>query len=231
MLVAGRRMAGMPSSLRWSVMNTMVGCLPPQPLKEFERMTSTKLLAPALLCVLFRSTDATADARDEITSAFQKAMGDSTYRLHIEIENKRGPISSQIDVQMPDRFHMRSQDAEFIMIPGGTWINAGGRWMKMPVDMSKQMQGYKLDDISAATAQIESVEKIGSEVVDGCESTLYRYATTSTFAGRRSDDEVELAVCDATGLPARLRSTPKRKGDAVVIRYDFDAAIDIRPPQ
>lgn len=193
-------------------------------------MSAMKLVAPALVFGLLGSANVHADARAEVTSAFQKAMGDSAYRMHIDIENKRGPISSQIDVQLPDRFHMRSQEAEFIMIPGGTWINAGGRWMKMPVDMSKQMQGYRLDDVGEAVAKIESVEKIGSEVVDGCESTLYRYATTSSFAGRRSDDEVELAVCDVTGLPARLRSTPKRKGDAVVIRYDFDAAIDIRAP-
>jgi len=195
--------------------------------------TFCRSIATALLAVLgpMTATPALADARAEVSAAFQAAMQASSYRLQIVVENKRGPIRSQMDVQLPDRFHMKADEAEFIIIPGGTWINAGGRWMKVPVDMSKQMQGYRLQDISDATARLDVVEKLGSESINGCPSTLYRYATTSTFAGRSSDDEVELAICDSSGKPIRLRSTPKGKGDAVVIHYDFDAVIDITAPQ
>jgi hypothetical protein len=197
-------------------------------------MTSVRTLAAAFLLggvALGSGDDARADARAEVTAAFQSAMQAQSYRLHIEIANRRGPIRSQMDVQLPDRFHMRADEAEFIVVPEGTWINAAGRWMKIPVDMSAQLRGYRLQDIGEASAKLESIEKVGSETVDGCESTLYRYATTSSFAGRRSDDDVELAVCEASGKPIRLRSTPKKKGDEVVIRYDFDAAIDIAPPR
>jgi hypothetical protein len=190
-------------------------------------------IASALLAGigLLTAAPAQADARAEVTAAFQAAMQASSYRLQIVVENKRGPIRSQMDVQLPDRFHMKADEAEFIIIPGGTWINAGGRWMKVPVDMSKQMQGYRLQDVGEASAKIEQIEKVGSEDIAGCVSSIYRYSTTSTFAGRSSDDEVELAVCDASGKPIRLRSTPKSKGDAVVIHYDFDAVIDITAPQ
>lgn len=171
-----------------------------------------------------------ADPRDEVIAAFRNAIADTTYRMQIEVDGKRGGTRSQIDVQMPDRFHMKSDEVEFITIPGGTWINAGGRWMKVPVDMSKQIQGYQFDKMDDALDAIQDVQSLGSEAVNGCESRLYRYEATSNFAGRSSDDELELAVCDTTGKPIRLRSTPKGRGDPVTISYDFDADIDIGPP-
>lgn len=176
------------------------------------------------------ASSAHADPRDEVIAAFRNAVSDTTYRMQIEVANSRGPVRSQIDVQMPDRFHMKAEEVEFITIPGGTWINAGGRWMKVPVDMSKQIQGYQLDKMDESMASISNVESLGNETVNGCKSQLYRYEASSNFAGRKSDDELELAVCETTGKPIRLRSTPKGRGEPVTISYDFDAEIDIRPP-
>lgn len=184
-----------------------------------------------LLIALGGSRAAHADARAEVLAAYQAAMASSSYRMVIEINNKRGPIRSQMDVQLPNRFHMKTDEVEFIVVPEGTWINAGGRWMGVPVDMSKQMQGFRIEDIEQAATNIPTVEKAGSEDIDGCSSTLYRYAATSNVAGRKSDDDYELAVCDATGKPVRLRTTPKSKGDSVIIRYDFDTPISIVAPK
>ncbi len=172
-----------------------------------------------------------ADARADVIAAFRAAMADGTYRMNIVVDNKRGPISTQMDVQMPNRFHMKAAEAEFIVVPEGTWINAGGRWMKVPVDMSERMQGFRIEDMEKASSSIPDVELVGTEAVDGCESSIYRYAATTNVAGRSSEDDVELAICTTSGKPIRVRTTPKKKGEAVTIRYDFDAAIDIRPPQ
>lgn len=171
-----------------------------------------------------------ADPRDEVIAAFRNAVEDTTYRMQIEADNKRGATRTQIDVQMPDRFHMKSDEVEFITIPGGTWINAGGRWMKVPVDMSKQIQGYQFDKMDDTLDAIKDVQSLGNETVNGCDSQLYSYEATSNFAGRSSNDALELAVCEATGKPIRLRSTPKGRGDPVTISYDFDADINIGPP-
>ncbi len=179
---------------------------------------------------LMFAAGAQADARAELEAAFVKAMAKKAYRMHIEVENKRGPYRSQIDVQLPDRFHMRSDDVEFVIVPQGTWMNAGGQWMRVPVDMSKQVQGYRLDDVKAGMANIKDVQKVGSENVAGCESGIYRYSATSSFAGRTSEDEMDVAICGDSGLPVEMRTRPKKKGEAVTIRYDFEAAVDIRPP-
>ena len=174
---------------------------------------------------------AQADAKADVIAAFRSAMADGTYRMNIVVDNKRGPISTQMDVQMPNRFHMKAAEVEFIVVPEGTWINAGGRWMKVPVDMSERMQGFRIEDMEKASSGIPDVELVGTEDVDGCESSVYRYVATTSVAGRSSEDDVELAICTATGKPIRVRTTPKRKGESVAISYDFDAHIDIRPPQ
>ncbi len=197
-------------------------------------MRVTRLLVPTLIAACagtLASTPAAADPRDEVIAAFQQAMNAKSYRMQIEIDNKRGPISTQMDVQMPNRFHMKAAEAEFIIVPEGTWINAAGRWMKVPVDMSKQMQGYRIEDMQEAASQLPAVEEIGSDTVNGCASTLYRYTSNTSFAGRSSEDDIEVAVCESSGKPIRLRSTPKRRGEAVTIHYDFEAAVNIRAPQ
>ena len=180
---------------------------------------------------MFFSTPAHADARAEVIDAFRSAMADGSYRMNMTVDSKRGPITTQMDVQMPNRFHMKADEAEFIVVPEGTWINAGGRWMKVPVDMSQRMQGFRIDDLEKASSDIPDIKRVGTETIDGCESAVYQYAATSKFAGRSSEDDVEMAVCQDTGKPIRVRTTPKRKGDAVTIRYDFEAVINIRPPQ
>ncbi len=185
------------------------------------------LLVGMAACV---SGAAHADARDEVMQAFRSAMADGSYRMSIEVDNRRGPVKTQLDVQMPDRFHMKSAEAEFVIVPGGTWINAGGRWMRVPVDMSAQMQGFRIQDLEQA-GELSDVQKLGREDVGGCASDLYRYRATSQYAGRKHDADIELAVCSTSGKPVRVRSTPTAKGDPITILYDFETPIDIKAPQ
>lgn len=177
------------------------------------------------------ATSAHAEPRDDLIAAFGKAAELTRYRLDIEVENKRGPIRSRMDVQLPNRFHMKTDEAEFISIPEGTWISAAGRWMRVPMDMSKQLQGYRLEDArKQAEGELGEVVKLGSAEVGGCQSERYRYTTSTRYGGREREDDVEVAICTRTGLPIELRSVPRRKGETVVIRYDFEAEVNIRPP-
>ena len=177
------------------------------------------------------ATEARADARDEVVAAFRRAMSESSYRMHVEVANKRGPVHTRIDVQLPNRFHLRSNEVEFISIASVAYIQAGGRWTRVPVDMSSQLQGFRITDLEQAASALTNVVTGSEEDVKGCMSRVYRYQTSSTTAGRSSQDEAELAICQVSGLPVRLRSAPTVKGEAVTIHYDYAAKIDIRAPQ
>lgn len=172
-----------------------------------------------------------ADPREEVIAAYRAAMAEDSYRMRIEVANARGPVITQIDVQLPNRFHIRSSEVEFISIANVAYIQAAGRWTQVPVDMSGQLQGFRITDLEQAAKALTDVELLPDESVNGCISKRYRYQTTSTVGGRSSQDEAELAVCATSGLPVRLHNSPKAKGEAVTIHYDYDAKVDIRAPQ
>jgi len=189
----------------------------------------------ALLCwgalEVFSASDVQAGAREEVIAAFQAATSAASYRMLIETESRRGTVSTQLDVQLPGRFHMKAAEAEFVIVPEGTWINVGGSWTQVPIDMSQRMQGFRIEDIEQAAGQLTEVERIGDETINGCANALYRYLATNTVVGRASNDRIELAICEASGLPSRLRTEPQKQGEAVTIHYDFAAAIEIRAPK
>ena len=140
---------------------------------------------------------ALADAREELIAAFGKAFDHEAYRIEIESPSQGG-VDAQVDVQMPDRFHMRSAEGEFIIHPQGTWTKHGGQWMKMPMDMSAMVAAYAQPSREEAEADLAEVERIGEEEVRGCPSTLYRY--------RNDDGSAIAAVCRDTGYPVRIQS-------------------------
>jgi len=182
------------------------------------------------LLAVFAAGAAHADARDEVVAAFQKAMDDGSYRMHMTADTRKGKVESTMDVQWPDRFRMKNEGGEFIILPSGTWMNAAGQWMKMPMNMSQMIQGYSKDAMEKGVQAIQDVELLGEETVQGCASKRYRYAARGEFMGIKSDSVTEVWVCQDSGLPVQLVSGERGKKDTVTMVYDWDAAIDIRAP-
>lgn len=174
---------------------------------------------------------ARADARDEVIAAWENAMARGSYRMQMSTESRGRPQSQEIDVQLPSSFHMRSPETEMVMLPQGTWMRVNGSWMRMPVNVSQMAEAYSADAIEQGKQSLQQVERVGEGMVEGCDAVSYRYTSSGKFMGIRSDSTTEMAVCKDSGLPRLLTSTSGgRRADTVRIVYDFDAAIDIRPP-
>lgn len=187
------------------------------------RLTFTILLVFALTLV----GNARADDRSDVIAAYMKAFQHKTYRLELRNMDGRGGTAT-VDVMMPDTFHMRSADGEFIVHPKGTWARQGGTWTRLPMDMTGVMQNYRAPTEAQAQRDIGTVVLVGDEMVEGCAARLYRYRSDSQdFGGGRPGQDVLLAVCKATGLPIRVQPV----GEASSLIYDFGALIDIQPPE
>jgi hypothetical protein len=188
-----------------------------------------------LCCITLTSLGADlaqADARDDVVAAWQKTLDHGSYRMRMEVESRGRTTIQELDVQLPASFHMRSPDSEMIMLPQGTWMRVDGNWMQMPMNMSRMVDAYSSDAIEEGKRGLVEVERIGEGMVEGCDAISYRYTTRGKFMGITSDSTTEMAVCKDSGLPRKLTSTSGKRGqDTVRIVYDFDTAIDIRPPR
>lgn len=171
-----------------------------------------------------------ADARDEVTAAFGKMMEEGSYRMHMTADTRQGKVESTMDVQWPDRFRMKHDSGEFIILPAGTWMNAGGQWMKVPMNMSQMIQGYSKDAMQKGVDAIQEVTLLGEDTVQGCDSKRYGYSARGEFMGVKSNSETEVWICQDNGLPVQMVSKERGKNDTVRIVYDWDTKIDIRAP-
>ncbi|WP_395788970.1 hypothetical protein [Aquimonas sp.] len=196
-------------------------------------MTRSIIAVAALLLGSFVAPPASADAKDEVVAAWERALAHGSYRMQMETETRGRVNTQQMDVKLPGSFHMRSPESEMILLPQGTWMKVNGSWMQFPMNMSKIIEGYTADAIEQGKASLTDVEHLGEAEVEGCLATRYRYSTSGKFMGMKNDSEVEMAVCQASGLPRLLtsRSGSKRRPDTLRIVYDFEAEIDIRAPR
>ena len=190
--------------------------------------TRLTLLAVALAAV--GAGPVHADARSEVLAAFEKAMQRASYRVVSNTTSGGREMRSTIDVQLPASFHMKNPDTEVIVLPGATWMNQGGQWMKLPMDMSSMLKGMTLKAMREGADALQDVRVLGNETIDGCEATNYAYRAEGKVMGVQTDADLQVAVCGDSGLPVRAVSDDG-KGNRTVIEYDYEAEIDIRPPQ
>lgn len=192
------------------------------------RFCSRSSWSIALCLLVLAPAVAWAGAREEVIAALVAAMQRSSYRVQVASETNPS-LNVEVDVQLPDRFHLRSAQGEFIVHPQGTWSLQNGQWTKLPADLSQTMRGFGTPDPAQAEASIAEAEFVGEEVVAGCPSRTYRFRSKDGQFAAQSDGVMLLSVCRDTGLPLRMQG---RQGeDPVVLNYDFDAELDIHPPQ
>lgn len=170
---------------------------------------------------------ALADARGEIETAMRAMMDDGSFRAHMTSAGQQ----MTMDVQLPDRFRLKNEQGEFIILPQGTWMNAGGQWMQFPMNMSQLTQGFSAQAMEQGIDAVQQVEYVGQETVEGCSSRHYRYRTAGTVMGIKTDTDSQLWICQDNGLPIKAVSSERGKSEQVTIVYDFDASIDIRAPR
>jgi len=174
------------------------------------------------------STAAVADDRQEVIDAFTKGMSKGTFETRMKPEGKNPGMVMR--VILPNRFHMKTEGSEMIMLPQGTWMNAGGQWMKMPMDMSKVIEGYSQKSIDEGMDALADVREIRSETVEGCDSTVYSYRTSGKFMGVENKSQAEVAICDDTGMPIRVVSLDGNGKPEATLYYDFSGGFEINPP-
>lgn len=178
-------------------------------------------------CLLFPVySSAGADDRQVVIDAYMRAYQHESYRLELR-DTDGGGQSAIVDVQMPDRLHVRSAQGEFIVHPSGTWARQGGTWSKLRENMTPMMAAYRPPTREQAERDIGAVAFVMEETVEGCPSRTYRYQSDSeAFGAGPSGEDVILSICQETGLP--IRAQPLNATASLI--YDFSTRVDIRPP-
>lgn len=157
------------------------------------------------------------------------------FRVDGTIEMKGGNQRSVIEAIWPDRFRIRSitQGTAFIKVPGGTWMNDGGSWMRMPMEMSALTEGSSEQAMREGITSIANAEVLGIEDLGGRKARVPAYGQSGTIMGIRSESRVKPWIDDATDLVSRMEIDGKamRQSSRTIDVYDWNAKVAIDVPQ
>lgn len=189
-----------------------------------------KILPWCLAVVIsFVAPSAWADASQELKVALNKLVDQTEYRLNVTVS---GQPETVVDVQLPNKLHIKNAQMEMVMINDAVWMNMAGQWMAVPKQATGNvnlMEKYDPEAVRKTFHNISDLSVVGNEQVKGCESTLYQYKTTEVQQGKEYVTDSVTAVCGATGLPVRMNTTSQ--GMQSTVHYDFDADINIQAPK
>lgn len=183
------------------------------------------LALPALMLV---AAQAHADARGDVIAAYDKAFAKGRYIATVTGDSRGKQQRTTVRVQLPDSFHIIVDANETIVLPGATYMKMGAQWMQLPIDMSQMVKNVSMDAYKNGANSVQDVREIGSRNVAGCDSTLYAYHVDGKAMGLRSEADVELAVCNSSGLPVQAVSIGKK--DRSTVDFDYDTPFEIMRP-
>jgi len=202
-------------------------------------LVRTMCIAASIWLAATVATPAHANADAEVRAAMEKSyaamLARGAFRVDSTVEMRGGNQKSVIEAVWPDRFRIRSitDGTEFIVVPEGTWMNIGGSWMRMPMDMSAMTKAFSQEAMREGLASIANAEVLGIEDVGGRKARVYAYDQSGRIMGIRSESRVKAWIDDANDLVLRMEVDGKAMGKSsrTINVYDWDAKVSIDPPQ
>lgn len=199
----------------------------------FTRAFGALLISILMLAAL--PVSAEGDARAELIGLWQKmtSQRDLAFRVNSTTTPAKGkPMKSVMEVRWPNRFHMKNDQSEMIILPGGTWMNMDGNWMKMPIDMQKMIAQFTPEMMEKSMEGTQNVRFVGLDTVNGAPVKVYEYDFNVEVMGINSSGTSKIFLSLAQGYPLRMETTGKAMGkvSTTVNEYEYDDSISISAP-
>ncbi len=177
---------------------------------------ATLLLLPVL---------AWADAAGDLHAAYAKAMNAryATETVSTDESGKQTRSSAKYDTS--ERIHITTETGGFIVLPEGTWMQAGagGPWQKPPFDlggMIRELLPKTLDDMRANARNIRDE---GTKTIDGASLRAISYDYDGKIMGIAVATHT-IAYLDGSGRLVRSESDGVAMGrktrSVQTLRYD-----------
>ncbi|MGH8171927.1 MAG: hypothetical protein ACREPX_02190 [Rhodanobacteraceae bacterium] len=185
-----------------------------------------------LACIAIIPAHARADAREEVQRSLEQVVAAGGFVAHAN-GHVFGPglpaMSGDIEVVFPDRIHARTDELEFVLLPGGAWLSAFGVWT--PTDPSMlPVTTFDPAAMRKAIASIRDVREEGTSTTSQCKSRVYRFRASGQLPGAQTDGDARLWVCDGSGRPARLEASDAAGGDRLSIEFDWSRRAHVEAP-
>lgn len=185
----------------------------------------------ALLAVTV-SLPVLADAKEQILATYQAMVKVAKFRISGTSTSKRGSAQIEQKVVWPDRFHVKTQGTEIIIVPGGTYMKQGAQWMRFPADMTQMVKQLTPEAMKQGYDNMTNIKDLGEQDLDGKTAHVYEYDTQATIAGITAKSHVKLWIDVDSNLPLRQETAGEAMGmsSTTIANYTFDPSLQVEAP-
>ena len=128
-----------------------------------------------------------------------------------------------MEMVMPDRMHMTSQQFEMILIGSTSYVKIGPTWQKMNLPQTIDVNQFSPKTYQTALQGLPDIKILGPDMVDGVPTIVYQFGAAGAGASPATTTKVWVGVTD--GFPHKIES-----GTATITFSDFNTPITINAP-
>jgi hypothetical protein len=171
-----------------------------------------------------------SDPTAALISSLKAQLALPAYRGNLESQYQGKTSSIIVEYLSPDRYRVKNDSMEAILIGKETYINLSGKWSKMGTDLSSMIGSFR--DPKLIETGISNVKYIGVEQVNGISASVYTYTSSADFNGQKIAADGKVWVSQANNLPAKIEVTGEVAGEKTfsTITYDYASKVSIEPP-
>jgi hypothetical protein len=191
---------------------------------------SLRLAAATAAIVLALAQSAHAASIEPVAQAYQK-LTHARSRSETTITDEKGQVThSRTEFDTYERIHAKTEHAEFIVLPEGTWMKTGGSWNKPPVDVSSMVKHF-LPLSEEVVRSAKNVTDDGMTTWQGQPAHAYSYDTDATFMGIHATGHAK-SYLNAAGqiVGSEIDSVAMGKKTHNVQTITYDDSIRVKAP-
>ena len=188
-----------------------------------------KLIFAATAVTLIAATAAHADCKSDVDAIMQGMMHAGPYHMTMSSDAGGKTTKMEADVILPTSEHIKMDQMEMVILPQGSWMKRGDKWMAAPGPMGANM----LNAMMSSFKDTRSNFVCGSnEVFDGQSYPVYKYDSAGEAMGIKTSSHITLYKGD-NGLPAGIVVDGTAMGTHSVStqHIKYDPSITIEPPK
>lgn len=186
----------------------------------------------ALAVTVPATAHADSDAQAVVVAA-QKKMMDLRFRTEMTSTSKGETSKATGEFDTMERMHMKTPDAEIIMVPEGVWMRSKGEgWMKPPIDMSGMFKQFMPKTVADIQKGMSNVKDEGMSTWQGKPTRVISYDMNTKVMGFSVKSHNRLWI-DKSGLPIHSEVDSEAMGQKSHAVQDiiYDDSIRITAPK
>lgn len=170
------------------------------------------------------------DAKDALMKVFAAQQAAKAWRATQTVDSSGKTSHRTIEYVAPDRYHMKTDTAEVIIIGGKAYQNANGKWMESPA-MAGVFQPM-LEEFKKLPVEMTDVKIVGTEDVNGVKATIFQFNSSAKVGDQTVNSAVKVWARPSDNLPIKQEVTGEFAGrkSTTTQTFDYDPNLKVDPP-